>query len=646
MTLNKNIINFNNFETPDSKFNAVLNSRGGSITFSNSGIRGKKFFNLSIDSFLKCLEDIKNNLNSFVPHSNYVEKEWRKLGQDFFTDPASIAQIGVQTKPLFTTLSKLIMWANNLNMNDLDPELTINLDEMMLSKAIHELNNLADLYTPEISDHQIITNEQIDWKSKFIKWFIKREQNGGPSNYFQASFSSDPVKFNSALGFYEELYSESFESELFKFNKNNITKKILEIKENIFNKSSSFYKYSKKTSHHMPRAILGEKNYLSFLSEQECRSDNEFNLDMFHQNCKSSNLIFSKNLITRYITSLTTKPFVLLTGLSGSGKTKLAQSFAQWISEDESQYCIVPVGADWTNREPLLGYVNALDTSEYVIPENGALELIIRANGNQEKPYLLILDEMNLSHVERYFADFLSVMESNDKFRLHNDKVDPKSDVPHELSWPKNLFVVGTVNIDETTYMFSPKVLDRANVIEFKVNTSEIEQFLKSPNVIDLSKLVNQGSSMGQSFVDMAKNKDFPNTSTIDLNKALVEFFKELKRAGAEFGYRTGMEINRLYLQLTEINPDLSEYEKIDIAVMQKLLPKLHGSRRKLCPILEILAGLCVESEVKVKDEFLDNQEEAKYDDKSKVKYPLSLEKIARMYKGAIDNGFTSYAEA
>ena len=71
---------------------------------------------------------------------------------------------------------------------------------------------------------------------------------------------------------------------------------------------------------------------------------------------------------TRFISSLTTKPFVILSGLSGSGKTKLAQSFAQWLCEDETQYALVPVGADWTNREPLLGYVNALNNSEYILP--------------------------------------------------------------------------------------------------------------------------------------------------------------------------------------------------------------------------------------------------------------------------------------
>ena len=73
---------------------------------------------------------------------------------------------------------------------------------------------------------------------------------------------------------------------------------------------------------------------------------------------------------------------------------------------------MIPVGADWTNREPLLGYPNALNVGEYIRPESGALDLILNAQADSKNPYFLILDEMNMSHVERYFADFLSAMES------------------------------------------------------------------------------------------------------------------------------------------------------------------------------------------------------------------------------------------
>ena len=368
----------------------------------------------------------------------------------------------------------------------------------------------------------------------------------------------------------------------------------------------------------------------------------------FYTSCELAGLKYSTELITRYISSLVTKPFVLLSGLSGSGKTKLAQSFAQWICEDEKQYSIVPVGADWTNREPLLGYVNALNNSEYILPENNALQLIIESNKaeNQNKPYFLILDEMNLSHVERYFADFLSVMESKDKFKLHSSD-NPlvggnHTQVEKEYAWPKNLFVVGTVNIDETTYMFSPKVLDRANVIEFRVNESEIEAFLiESKELASLTKL---GAEMGGSFVAISKDIT-RNTDFTKLNSELLDFFKELQVLGAEFGYRTATEIQTLFSKIDLVNSSYSEKvnEKIDIAIMQKLLPKLHGSRRKLLKPLNLLANKCLDEE---QETLFNERGEYTIIEGNAIKYILSFEKIARMYKSAIENGFASYAEA
>ena len=384
------------------------------------------------------------------------------------------------------------------------------------------------------------------------------------------------------------------------------------------------------------------------------KKNSSFSISQFHQDCTNANLKYSNQLVTRYISSLVTKPFVLLSGLSGSGKTKLAQSFAQWICEDKAQYCIVPVGADWTNREPLLGYVNALDNKEYILPENGALQLLIEANKeeNENKPYFLILDEMNLSHVERYFADFLSVMESKDKFKLHSDNENEKSGVPHELDWPKNLFVVGTVNIDETTYMFSPKVLDRANVIEFRVNETEMKSYLfEATEVIDLN---GEGKNMGESFVTIATKKAKANSE--NLTTTLNNFFITLQEVGAEFGYRTASEIQTLFGQIDVVNPgfktseDFENYSskdnyKIDIAIMQKLLPKLHGSRSKLIPVLEKLANICVAEEA-IKLESNETIFEKIEKDSLKGIYPLSLGKIMRMYHNVVSNGFTSYAEA
>lgn len=371
------------------------------------------------------------------------------------------------------------------------------------------------------------------------------------------------------------------------------------------------------------------------------QKDLEFNKNLFSEVLAKSGLAYSNQLIARFIASLLTKPFVILTGLSGSGKTKLAQAFVQWICQDESQYRIIPVGADWTNREPLLGYPNALNPEVYVKPDNGVLDLIIQANNQPDLPHFLILDEMNLSHVERYFADFLSVMESKEEIPLYAEGT-VENGVPAKLIVPSNLFIIGTVNIDETTNMFSPKVLDRANTIEFRVTQEEMKNFLGNIRDINMNALIGKGAGMAKSFLDMAANTTFVNDEGV--NTTLLQFFGELKKTGTEFGYRSATEILKLIHQLTVLDSNMTTYQKIDIAIMQKLLPKLHGSRRKLCPVLETLGFFCVSGDINIiKDVF----EKADFDfEASNVLYPVSFEKIARMYRGAIDNGFASFAEA
>ena len=371
-----------------------------------------------------------------------------------------------------------------------------------------------------------------------------------------------------------------------------------------------------------------------------------FNYSAFHQQTEAANLKFRESLVIRFISALCTKPFVILTGLAGSGKTKLAQAFSQWVCEEAAQICIVPVGADWTNRDPLLGYPNALEAECYFKPENKALQLLIEAGKqeNADKPYFLILDEMNLSHVERYFADFLSAMESEGTIPLHSGETDWDG-VPSGIKLPKNLFIIGTVNVDETTYMFSPKVLDRANVIEFRVAEEEMQAFLLSPGKADLKALKGSGAHMAADFVAKASSKVSDAANTERMNKVLLELFTELKKAGAEFGYRSASEINRFVKVLPSITTGWEEDAILDAAVLQKLLPKVHGSRRKLEPVLKALAGMCLVKKEEA-DKLLNDPEKITYDDKNVVRFPLSLEKVVRMYKAAVQDGFTSFAEA
>ncbi len=375
-----------------------------------------------------------------------------------------------------------------------------------------------------------------------------------------------------------------------------------------------------------------------------------FSIDNFLSDLFSINLRFASDFIARFVAALLTKPFVILTGLSGSGKTQLAIAFSNWISESDEQVCIVPVGADWTNREPLLGYVNALEPGKYVKPDTGVIDLIIRAINNTIKPYFLLLDEMNLSHVERYFADFLSVMESDKSIYMRpsgSSWLD--TEIPSTIRIPSNLFIIGTVNIDETTYMFSPKVLDRAGVLEFRVTSGDMQSFLDNPIKEDTSKISGLGAPMAEDFVRLSKLKVEEYDQSEELTKTILLFFDELKMLGAEFGYRTASEIFRYGGILNEISKKdqkVTPEQVIDAAIMLKLLPKIHGSRRKLEPVLKSLMSLCLKDSSEELLEKIINTENSDLLTEDNVRFPITLEKLLRMYKHVIHDGFTSFAEA
>jgi len=341
-------------------------------------------------------------------------------------------------------------------------------------------------------------------------------------------------------------------------------------------------------------------------------------------------LVINSETISSFASALATKPFVILTGLSGSGKTKIAEAVASWLSkEPEKQICMVAVGADWTNNEPLLGYVDALNAGRYCAPASGILQLLDHAEKTPKAPHFLILDEMNLSHVERYFADFLSAMESSrPELALHGQgtlKADDGLDVPARQVLPPNVFIIGTVNVDETTYMFSPKVLDRANVIEFRVSAQQMEAFLATPaTAVRVKDLEGEGAHYAEAFVARAKqdiNLDQANAK--QLQQHLMELFQPLSLVGSEFCFRSANEIARFIAIHKELSGNDWNYkDALDAQVMQKLMPKLHGSARKLSGVLDALEKFAQDHEL-----------------------PLTKNKVERMKKRLKDEGFTSFAE-
>lgn len=396
----------------------------------------------------------------------------------------------------------------------------------------------------------------------------------------------------------------------------------------------------KEWSKHMKKEVKLENQAPIDLSKFE-----DF-IKAFHKAAEDAGLTYDLALVKRFVCALLAKPFVVLTGLSGSGKTKLAQAFTQWIAVSETAR-IVPVGADWANNEKLLGYPNGLDPNNYVLPDTGVLKLMIDANDNPTVPFFLILDEMNLSHVERYFADFLSAMESNGSIKLYDGKnrtADDGTPVPPTIPFPKNLFVIGTMNVDETTHMFSPKVLDRAQVIEFRVTAEQMADYLDKPMKLDMTQVDGKGLQFAQAFLDLHNTPaELEGNDKKTVADALKQFFPTLAELGSEFAFRTASEAKLFCAFARKAN--LSVEESVDAAIMQKLLPKLHGSRRRLALPLEAFWEFC---RMDGKTESLGDicKKDAMVKVADVAKYKVSAEKIKQLYKAAETNGFASYAEA
>jgi 5-methylcytosine-specific restriction enzyme B len=372
---------------------------------------------------------------------------------------------------------------------------------------------------------------------------------------------------------------------------------------------------------------------------------------------------FPRETITRYILSLMTKPFVILTGISGTGKTKIAQIFADFILQDanseekSARNKFIPVRPDWMDNRGLLGFFNLLDEKYHTTL---VLELLLAAGmeDNGSKPFFILLDEMNLARVEQYFSDFLSIMESRtpdnpvgEFIELHSFKEEKPTSgdlrVPTHIQIPRNIFFTGTVNVDESTYMFSPKVLDRANVIEFNdvllesdEQSSRKETFVLKANHQDVHEIVKLLGTFSLPSIedyrragDSDRNRAYPQTL-----RRLLSFLREYN---LHFGYRVINEISRFLLNSEKCVEEYSFAEAFDIQILQKILPKYHGTQAKLKEPLERFLAFCFSENMAYSDDML---EEAIKSDTS-ARFPRSAQKIVRMLNNLNIQGYCSFIE-
>jgi len=355
----------------------------------------------------------------------------------------------------------------------------------------------------------------------------------------------------------------------------------------------------------------------------------------------SAGLSFGKRhavLAATFLSSLLTKPLLLLTGLTGSGKTQIALKFGEWLGAERR--LVIPVRPDWTGPEALFGYEDALAPASadgrkaWFVP--APLEFMLRAAQYPDEPHLMLLDEMNLAHVERYFADFLSGMESGEPTlpnlvkELQAWRLDPEG--PAAVPIPNNLFVVGTVNVDETTYAFSPKVLDRAQTIEFRVATDELASVPKYPTAAP-------GASSDHLAVILAisRNKnwhiDHPTDGLEQVAEHLRAIHALLSKWDLEFGYRTNLEGIRFASIYSALGR--SDWrEALDLIMLQKILPRIHGPRARVEEPLKSLERFCF---------FLSDDESKALDGEPVL--AMSLLKVRRMLRLVRANQFVSFTE-
>lgn len=385
----------------------------------------------------------------------------------------------------------------------------------------------------------------------------------------------------------------------------------------------------------------------------------------------SSRLVFNEeNVIDLYL-SLKTSPITIFTGISGSGKTKLAQLFTEYMVTtthsvtatgtptpapviERTRFAFVSVRPDWLDNKGVLGYYNPLLGVYSITP---ILQVLLNAINEPNEPHFLVLDEMNLAKAEYYFSDFLSALESRryspttglyeaEPINLHNagsrviaknysdqteknlaieemnsfpddyyvhvsPTLERKYYIPENITIPPNLYVVGTVNIDESTYRFSPKVIDRAHAIE--MNGATAEEYIAyltgattppaTPSLYTRFNFDKNDFTHGHSFLSPRTEATILDDASINqtiLQDTVCQLGGLLLNTPFRFSYRT---TNRL-IQFIGNGKELWDNSHIsfddnsllyllDSAILLKVLPRLHGQRRVLEPLLRNLIYFC-----------------------------------------------------
>ena len=341
---------------------------------------------------------------------------------------------------------------------------------------------------------------------------------------------------------------------------------------------------------------------------------------------------YPEGLIENFYLSLKSKPFVILAGTSGTGKTRLVKLFAEAIG---AEYKLVSVRPDWSDGSDLFGHYDL--NGKFI--DGPVCECFEMAEANPQKPVFLCLDEMNLARVEYYLSDFLSVIESREK--QEDGSITTTGIAQYEAGIPDNLYIVGTVNMDETTFPFSRKVLDRANTIEFNyVDLMPVFDDAFTPQ----EPLKVSNKFLRSEYLILARDCANESVYVNEICGELQAINEILRKANAHVGYRVRDEIVFYMLENLRDGGILKREEAFDNEIMQKILPRLQGSSASVRDMLcELFRHCAADHTQKTGDSDSEKMRKVLEDDSIVCRYRKSAEKLQMMVRRFEDDGFTSY---
>ncbi len=465
-----NLFDFLNQKSDLSPFKSNLSERGGYITFSNSGQRGSvKYFSLGLDSLIITLNDILINLNQFKSHQNYVEGEWRNLGSQYYTDGTSNAMATVQTKPLFSTLSKLIVWANSPILDKTNTDQNIVLESTYIQNTISKLNELADDFKPKkkISENKIILEKQkLKWiifntfklllkeynEKTLLEGYVIKESKINDTIY-DGLFLPQYFGTDNLIGIYK---TEQTKNDL----KSSDTQRYFEENIKILNSEFAYFTTQWGDTDGKYKTLSNFNKYLSEKSNDTLeivKDGSLFTLISKNKNNTSSPLKKTEQIIYY--------------GAPGTGKSHKVNETLKSVNSNfyeritfhpEFDHASFVGGYRPISKDVI--YLND-DNTEYTEHEvhyefvpQAFTNIYVRAWNNLESQYYLAIEEINRGNCAEIFGDIFQLLDrksdytvspSNELKEYLNNVLTNKDGINNGLKLPPNLSILATMNTSD-----------------------------------------------------------------------------------------------------------------------------------------------------------------------------------------------------